>query len=97
MSLIPYIVTYDIRDPKRLRLVYKTLRGFGEHWQYSVFHCLLSDASKVELVSALEDLINTNEDQVLLARLASRSRTPSDYLQFLGAPPRTPRPGSRVI
>ena len=40
-----YIVTYDICDDARRTAVYKALRGFGDHLQYSVFRCDLSDAS----------------------------------------------------
>ena len=37
-----YVVTYDICDPKRLRRVYETLRGHGDHLQLSVFRCDLT-------------------------------------------------------
>jgi CRISPR-associated protein Cas2 len=32
-----YIVTYDVCNPKRLRKVFKTMQGYGEHLQLSVF------------------------------------------------------------
>ncbi|EMN95623.1 CRISPR-associated endoribonuclease Cas2-like protein, partial [Leptospira interrogans serovar Medanensis str. UT053] len=31
------LVSYDIREPKRLRRVAKIMEGFGERIQYSVF------------------------------------------------------------
>ena len=34
-----YLVCYDICDAKRLRKVYKTMRDFGDHLQYSIFEC----------------------------------------------------------
>jgi CRISPR-associated endonuclease Cas2 len=37
-----YLVSYDIRDPKRWRLAYKQLKGCGERIQYSLFRCRLS-------------------------------------------------------
>ncbi|MGE0434417.1 MAG: CRISPR-associated endonuclease Cas2 [Planctomycetota bacterium] len=37
-----YLLTYDVRDDKRLRKVAKTLEGYGTRLQYSVFHCHLS-------------------------------------------------------
>ena len=37
-----YIVTYDISDARRWRRVYKTMTGFGEWLQLSVFQCRLS-------------------------------------------------------
>ena len=64
-----YIVTYDISSPSRLRQVYKTMRGFGDHLQYSVFRCILSDRQMVRLRSALESVIDPGEDQVLFIPL----------------------------
>ena len=61
-----YIVTYDITDDNRRTLVYKTLRGFGDHLQYSVFRCDLADADRVALIAALHPLIDHKEDQILL-------------------------------
>ncbi|NUN24321.1 MAG: CRISPR-associated endonuclease Cas2, partial [Candidatus Jettenia caeni] len=37
-----YIVCYDITHEKRLRQVFKTLKGIGTHIQYSVFFCKLT-------------------------------------------------------
>ena len=37
-----YIVTYDIADARRWRRVFKTMNGFGEWLQLSVFQCRLS-------------------------------------------------------
>ena len=34
-----YLVCYDICEDKRLRTVYKTMRDFGDHLQYSIFEC----------------------------------------------------------
>ena len=64
-----YIVTYDICDPKRLRHVFKTCRGFGVHLQYSVFECDLTDAERTTFESALNKIIHHNEDQVLFIDL----------------------------
>ena len=44
-----YLVAYDICDPKRLRKVFKTMRGFGEHLQFSVFQCDLTPMARVDL------------------------------------------------
>ena len=37
-----YLVCYDVRDDKRLRLAAKLLEGYGERMQYSVFRCRLT-------------------------------------------------------
>jgi CRISPR-associated protein Cas2 len=60
-----FIVTYDVSDPKRLRLVYRLMRGWGDHLQLSVFRCELNARELVELRSALAGVIHHVEDQVL--------------------------------
>ncbi|HMB31478.1 MAG TPA: CRISPR-associated endonuclease Cas2 [Desulfohalobiaceae bacterium] len=64
-----YIVSYDICEDKRLRRVYKLMRGFGDHLQYSVFQCELSKMELVELKSRLSEIINQSDDQVLFIPL----------------------------
>lgn len=64
-----YIVTYDIRDPKRLRKVFKLCKGFGIHLQYSVFECDLTPMEKAEMESRLVEAIHGTEDQVLFIDL----------------------------
>jgi CRISPR-associated protein Cas2 len=64
-----YFVTYDISEDSRRTAVYKALRGFGDHLQYSVFRCDLSARRRVDLVATLHDLIDHATDQVLLIDL----------------------------
>lgn len=37
-----YIVTYDIASQRRWRKVFRTMEGFGEWLQLSVFQCRLT-------------------------------------------------------
>ena len=37
-----YLVCYDIREDKRLRAVYKTMRDFGGHLRYAKCECWCS-------------------------------------------------------
>lgn len=75
MARTNYIVTYDIRDPKRLRKVFKACRDYGQHLQLSVFECDLNGAEKIDFESQLRGLINSEEDQVLFIALGpSESR-----------------------
>ena len=67
-----FIVTYDIRDSKRLNKVYKTLRGFGTHLQYSVFWCELEEESLQELRQKLRQIIDTSVDQILFVPTKNR-------------------------
>ncbi len=64
-----YIVTYDISHPKRLRKVFKTLKGFGDHLQLSVFRCDIDDGQRIRLEARLRDIIESDEDQVIFVDL----------------------------
>lgn len=75
-----YVVSYDISDQKRWRRVYKKMRGFGDHVQYSVFVCELSEIDRVEMQQALDELIQHDEDQVLIVDIGpSEGRAPKCF------------------
>jgi CRISPR-associated protein Cas2 len=61
-----YLVTYDIRDPKRWRRVFVVMKGFGDWLQLSVFQCRLSRRRHAELIALLDGIIKHNEDALLL-------------------------------
>ena len=61
-----YIVTYDIANTRRWRRVFKTMHGFGEWLQLSVFQCRLSRRRYAELETRLRELVKAGEDHVLL-------------------------------
>ena len=61
-----YIVAYDIADARRWRRVFKTMNGFGEWLQLSVFQCRLSRRRRAELETRLREIVKTGEDHVLL-------------------------------
>lgn len=60
-----FVVSYDIADSKRLRRVYRLMRGWGDHIQLSVFRCELNPRELVELRARLAEVINHGLDQVL--------------------------------
>lgn len=67
-----YVVCYDIcgeRAEKRWRRVYRAMRAYGEHVQYSVFRCVLTDRQLAELEDALDRVIDHRQDQVLFVPL----------------------------
>ena len=70
-----YIVTYDISDGKRWRRVFKTLHGFGEWLQLSVFQCRLSRRRRAELETKRRELIKAGEDHVLVIDIGSADKT----------------------
>ena len=64
-----YLVCYDISNDLRLRRVHKTMVGFGDRLQYSIFECRFSAADLARCRHALGRLIHHNEDQVLFVDL----------------------------
>lgn len=64
-----YIVTYDITEDDRRNSVFKALRGYGDHIQYSVFRCDLSDSERISMYAELHPLIDHTIDQILLIDL----------------------------
>ena len=78
------IVTYDISDPKRWRQVYRTMRGFGEHLQLSVFSCDLTSAERFRMIAALERAIDPEADQILVIDLGPSQAKPIHEVETLG-------------
>ena len=64
-----YVVTYDIREPKRLRRVFKLMHGYGDWLQLSVFQCRLSRKRHAELIALLDGMIHHKDDHVVLLDL----------------------------
>ena len=70
-----YIVTYDIADSRRWRRVFKTMNGFGEWLQLSVFQCRLSRRRRAELETRLREVVKAGEDHVLLIDIGPAEKT----------------------
>lgn len=81
-----YLVCYDIRDAKRLRRVFKTLKGYGEHWQYSVFFCVLKDVDRVRMQRALEEAMNQKEDEAIIVDLGQDEEAARRAAVTIGQP-----------
>ena len=64
-----YLLCYDISDQKRWRQVFKIAKGYGEHWQYSVFFCILKEIDRVRMQAQLEECMNFKDDQCLIIDL----------------------------
>lgn len=79
-----YIVTYDICDPKRLTKVFKTMRGWGDHLQYSVFECQLTRSELISLRGQLKEIINESQDQVLFINLGPSEGRGERVIEALG-------------
>lgn len=81
-----YLVTYDICDDKRLAKVHKTMRGFGDHLQYSVFECQFTQADLARCRHLLSEIIHHKEDQVLFVDLGPVEGRGDRVISALGKP-----------
>jgi CRISPR-associated protein Cas2 len=79
-----YFVTYDITDDDRRNRVFRTLQGYGDHIQYSVFRCDLSDRERVTMIATIHSLIDHNEDQILLIDLGPVDGRANSCVQAVG-------------
>lgn len=66
-----YVVSYDIPSDKRRTKVHKTLTGFGDWVQYSVFECHLTKKQVLMMRTKLSKALNAEEDRVRIYCLCS--------------------------
>ena len=57
-----YVVCYDITDTKRRNKIFKALKNYGQHKQYSVFECDISNTRYKEMYRELLSLMNDEEE-----------------------------------
>jgi CRISPR-associated protein Cas2 len=81
-----YLVCYDICNEKRLPKVHKTMRGYGDHLQYSVFECQLTPADLARCRHRLGEIIDHREDQVLFVDLGPTEGRGERVITALGKP-----------
>ena len=81
-----YIITYDICDPKRLRRVYRVMRNWGDHIQYSVFECQLKTTELIHLKMELAEILCHTEDQVLFVNLGPSEGRGDRVVEAMGVP-----------
>lgn len=58
------VVSYDIEDNKRRSKVCNDLKNYGEHVQYSVFECDISQIQIKKLQTDLKKIINQRQDSI---------------------------------
>ncbi len=80
-----FIVSYDISDPKRLRRVFRILKGYGEHLQLSVFRCDLTSSQHLQLSAKPRDTIAPAVDKVMLVDLGPIEGR-GHVIHYLGKP-----------
>jgi CRISPR-associated protein Cas2 len=81
-----FIVSYDISNRARWGKVYRTMKGFGEHLQLSVFQCDLTPTQKIRMVAALSDIINHEADQVVFIDLGPTEGREVNEIHAIGRP-----------
>lgn len=79
-----FVVTYDVADAKRLRLMYRRMKGFGDPLQLSVFICDLSPTEKILLQERILETINQREDRVLIIDIGPVSGRALEAVHQLG-------------
>lgn len=92
-----YLVSYDISDPRRLRAVFKMLKGYGEHLQYSVFRCDLTRGHRERMLGELEVLIHHRDDRVMIVDLGPTGDTTDGRFRFLGRSIPPPSGGPLIV
>ena len=70
-----YIVTYDICDQTTWRLVFKTMQGYGEWLQLSVFQCRLGEMELAQMIADLDIAIDHGEDTVMIFDIGNADKS----------------------
>src|SRR5450756_2974618 len=79
-----YLICYDICDDKRLRKVFQTMRGYGDHLQFSIFECQLTATDLARCRAELASIIHHTEDQVLFVNLGPATGRGDRVIAALG-------------
>lgn len=61
-----HLLTYDVREPKRLKQVASKLESYGERIQYSVFRCRLSGKELEKLHWELNQIMAAEDDLLVM-------------------------------
>jgi CRISPR-associated protein Cas2 len=96
MSRNRFVVCYDVRDPARLRRTHRTMLGYGDPLQYSVFLCELSRAERILMETALRRVVALREDSVVIIDLGPASGPAARRITQLGVG-RIPRPERGLV
>ncbi len=92
-----FLVTYDVADPRRLRKVFKVMKGYGTHLQLSVFSCDLTEMTLVMMRAALSEAIDHSKDAVLMVDIGPSDGRGSTSFECIGKATRPPDKGPTII
>jgi len=79
-----YLIIYDVTDDRRRGRVFKILRGYGDHLQFSVFECQLNPMDLAHCRHALGRVIHHRDDQVLFVDLGPAESRGDRVITALG-------------
>jgi CRISPR-associated protein Cas2 len=60
------------------------MKGHGEHWQLSVFFCVLKAIDRVRMQTELEEAMNLKDDQAMIIDLGADEDTARKAATILG-------------
>lgn len=92
-----WLVAYDIRDDVRLRRVHDVVRSHGDRLQYSVFLCDLTPIERLNLKTALREVMNQHLDSVVFIDLGEPGRPGSASIEFMGTSLPMPTTGPTIV
>jgi CRISPR-associated protein Cas2 len=90
-----YLVAYDIRDDRRLRMIATCMEGYGTRIQYSVFICDLSERELFIMRGDIETKMKMSEDSVMVIDLGAAGD--SSRFLFLGHHEKLPSSGAVIV
>lgn len=88
------VVSYDIPDDKRRTKVMKTLQGYGQRVQFSVFECDIRPGDLRELERRLRQIIDHDVDDVRFYQLCENCQ---GKVKMLGKAERHLQPPYTVV
>lgn len=89
-----FLIAYDIREPRRLRQVCKTMEEYGDRLQYSVFICDLSRTELIHARAQVEQQMELSEDSVVIVDLGD---TDTARFTFIGQRRPLPDHGPKIV
>lgn len=79
-----YLIAYDISNDKRRAKIHKTLCGFGQWTQYSIFECFLTPKELIMLEHRLKTILNEQEDNLRIYHICAACQ---EKTQTIGSSP----------
>ena len=66
-----YLLSYDIRDKRRLRAMHRVATAYGKRLQYSLYACALTRTQRINLRIAVGGVIDAVVDSVIILDLGA--------------------------